>query len=87
MFGLFKKKDYQKENEILLNRLEQYAKERAVLKQIISDTIQDNDVDICDFMLTEKFESKYRGYTRKTELKGVWIILEKWCIEQNNKSK
>jgi hypothetical protein len=35
------------ENEILLKRIEQFAIERAILKQIISDCIQDNDVDTC----------------------------------------
>jgi hypothetical protein len=70
------------ENEILLKRIEQFSIERAILKQIISDCIKDNDVDTCEFQLSEEFINKYKWHLRNTEMKAIWIIVERWCKEQ-----
>jgi hypothetical protein len=89
IFNLFKRKSTtQKEIDVLIKRLEMYAIEHAMLKQIVSDCIRENEgvVDTCNLLPSEEMD-KYSWWHRKSDIRVVWGIVEKWCKEQKIKSE
>jgi hypothetical protein len=73
----------QKEVDVLIKRLEQYAIERAMLRQMIGEMIKDVEPPLCDILPSQELRDKYWiCKLQSSEIKIVWVIVEKFCKEQ-----